>query len=350
MGEYAKVPKAALEFAKLPKIKEWLATVQRERTQQTYAYELMRLLSDLKKTPEELLETLETKPKETSIEVKTALGSMPSKVVAAVRRAAVKSFAEFYNCDLRLNGLKIRPARSRRKPYLSWDDAERIIIESKEPYRGVFRFMLWGGIGCDEFAEIQAKPDLHAAIEQQRADAEKQYVRIDLRPRKTTLDTYFILVPKQFAPRFPVLTLEYGNRGGQPIGSNDLETTWQRASKRAGLRQIGMGPHTLRSAFRSQCARAKVELAVAEFQMGHGAGDKYGYAREVEDEEYVASELAKIWKRTAVVTEDELASRDKQITDQAERITQLEAQIKMLRVFELLSAQEDAKKAEKAKS
>jgi hypothetical protein len=92
-----------------------------------------------------------------------------------------------------------------------------------------------------------------------------------------------------------------------------------------------------------------VELAVAEFQMGHGAGDKYGYAREVEDEEYVASELSKIWKRTAVVTEDELASRDKEITDQAARIAQLEAQIKMLRVFELLSAQEDAKKAEKAK-
>jgi len=279
----------------------------------------MRLLSDLKKTPEQLLSDLDSKPKETSIEVKTALGSMRSKVVASVRRAAVKSFAEFHDCDLRLNGLKLRPARSRRKPYLSWDDAERIIIESKEPYRSVFRFMLWGGIGCDEFAEIQANPEVHEGIEQQRAN-EKSYIRFDLRPRKSTVDDYYVLVPKQFVPRFPVLTLKYGNRGGRPIGSNDLETTWQRASRRAGLRQIGMGPHTLRSAFRSQCAKAKVEEAVAEFQMGHGPGDKYGYSREVQDETYVASELSKLWKGVTPVTTAEFNERIRELQEQLELV------------------------------
>ena len=332
MGEYAKVPKRAFEFMEHPKIQPWLTTVQRNRTRQTYAYELLRLLEAIKKTPEQLLSDLEGNPKQASIEIKTHLGGMPSKVVASVRQAAVRSFAAFYECDLRMNGLKIRPARTRKKPYLAWNDAERIIAECKEPYRSTFRFMLWGGIGVDEFAEIQGSAAIQADIEKQRTN-DKPYVRIDLRPRKSTIDVYFILVPKQYVPHFPVLTTEYHDkdgqlsRGRQPVGSNDLETYWQRASERAGLRQIGMGPHTLRSAFRSQCAKAGVVREVSEFQMGHGPGDKYGYSREVQDETYVAGELSKLWKGAVAVTEDQLATRDQEIATlraEVERLQRIE--------------------------
>lgn len=57
--------------------------------------------------------------------------------------------------------------------------------------------------------------------------------------------------------------------------------------------------------------------------MGHGPGDKYGYSREVQDETYVASELAKLWKGTVPITATELDERDK-------RIAELERQVQDL--------------------
>lgn len=242
-----------------PKVQPWLNTIQSDRTKQSYAYEFLRLLETINKTPDQLLSDLEANPKQTSIDIKSHLGGMPSKVVASLRQAAVKSFAAFYECDLRMNGLKIWPVRTRKKPYLAWNDAERIIAECKEPYRSVFRFMLWGGIAVDEFAEIQGSAEIQADVEKQRSN-DKAYIRIDLRPRKSTIDVYFILVPKQYVPRFPVPTTEYHSpdglrsRGGQPIGSNDLETYWQRASgrvcDRSGWVRIRYGPRSRANAQR----------------------------------------------------------------------------------------------------
>lgn len=317
------VSRETAAFIQDPVVQQWTKAIPNERTRLWYAYNLMRFLKGVGRTPQQFLDEIEKNPKQVSIYAKSHLGSLKSRASARVQMNALKSFTSFNEAPLSLNGLKIRVVRTRRKPYLTWTDAEKIINECKGLYRSAFKFLLWGGLGLDEFAEIQQSPEIQASIESQRSN-DKPYIRIDLRPRKSNTDTYFVLVPKEYVPKFPLVTADYGNRGGKLIDSLDAEMNWQRARQRAGIRQVGLGPHTLRSAFRSQCARVGVVDAVAEFEMGHGSRDKYGYSRETTDESYVADELSKLWKTTEVVTATELADRDR-------RIAQLEAQIEDLR-------------------
>jgi integrase len=308
-------------------IKDWLnSAVQSPMTREGYAYHLMRFLEGIDQTPRSFLEAIEKDRKQTSIAVKSYIGSIQSKTVARLELCSIRSFVRFYEADLPLNGLKVRVARVRKKSYLSWADSEKIINECKEPYRSAFRFMRWAGIGLDEFMEIQRNPEIQTSIESQRSNS-KPYIRIDLRPRKNNTDEYFVLIPKEYVPRFPLLTADYGNRGGQLIDRLDADLVWKRATKRAGLAQLGLGPHTLRSAFRSQCAKAGVSDAVAEFQMGHGSRDKYGYSREMSDESYVATEISKLWTQSVPVTGEELSRAEERIKQQEERIRQLEERL-----------------------
>jgi len=96
-------------------------------------------------------------------------------------------------------------------------------------------------------------------------------------------------------PEFPLRTKIHKNRGGALIDAHDMQQRWRTAAKKAKLWQEGLGPHTLRSTFKSQCGKLGVARAVSEFCMGHGGGDQYGYSRETTDEKYVASELRKLW-------------------------------------------------------
>jgi len=308
------VSKETIKFIENPKVKPWAISLPSDRLKEWYPYNLIRFLTGINRTPEQFLTDIETDRKQTSITTKTFLGSLESKAVARVMLSAVKSFTSFYESDLPLNGLKIRVKRVRKKPYLSWDDTEKIIVEAKEPYRSIYRFLLWGGIGLDEFSEIQESTEIQTSIELQRNN-EKPYIRIDLEPRKSNLDTYFTLIPKQYVPKFPFRTADYGNRGGQMIEAVDIQLNWQRARKRAGIDQVGLGPHTLRSVFSSECAKAGVAEAVAEYQMGHGAGDTYGYRREVLDESYAATELSKLWTSTTPATTTELEELRKRVAD-----------------------------------
>lgn len=323
----ASKPTAA--FMQQPTIKQWLSTIQSPTTREGYAYHLMRFLDGIHQTPDGFLTAIEKDRKQTSITVKSYIGAIQSKTVARLELCAVRSFVRFYEADLPLNGLKVRVVRVRKKSYLSWADSEKIINECKEPYRSAFRFMSWAGIGLDEFMEIQRSSEIQASIESQRA---KPYVRIDLRPRKNNTDEYFVLIPKEYVPKFPLLTADYGNRGGQLIDRLDADLVWKRATKRAGLARLGLGPHTLRSAFRSQCAKAEVSDAVAEFQMGHGSRDRYGYSREMSDESYVTAELSKLWKQSTPITGEELSRAE-------EKIKELDGKIRGL---QLLLAQQQA--------
>ncbi len=301
------VSKDTLVFLQDTVVSKWADSLQSERGRLSYAYHLKRFLSGIKKTPSEFLADIEKTPKQMSIDTKSfLLGSVKSKGTARIMMNSVKSFIGFYEAELPLNGLKIRAPRTQKKPYLSWPNAEHIIGAAKEPYRSAYRFLLWAGLGLDEFAEIQNSSTIQTDIEKQRVN-EKPYIRIDLRPRKSNTDTYYALVPKPHVPNFPMVTLRYESkekrsRGGKLIANLAMETNWTRACKRVGLYQHGMGPHTLRSAFSSQCGKLGIKPEVAEFQMGHGPADKYGYRRELEDEEYVAAELEKLWNATVPVT------------------------------------------------
>jgi hypothetical protein len=62
----------------------------------------------------------------------------------------------------------------------------------KEPYAAVCRFMLVGGLGWDEFKEINESHQIHAEIAKQIQN-DKPYVRIDLTPRRNNVDFWYTL-------------------------------------------------------------------------------------------------------------------------------------------------------------
>jgi CRISPR/Cas system-associated protein Cas5 (RAMP superfamily) len=231
-------------------------------------------------------------------------------------KAAVKSFLEFYETGVHVNS-KISLRRKWQKPYLSWEDAERIISKTREPYESVLRFMLWSGLGQDEVVEINSSNEIQQNIEKQMKN-DKDYVIIDLEPRKKTLTRYFTAVPKRYLPKFPVHTLDYRIRGDKLVTRQVIEDRFRKAAQQVELYHLGMGPHTLMSVFESQCGMAGVKDNVIEFARGHGGGDKYGYRREVLNEEFLVKELRKLWEHTKPVTESDL----RQVSDKYETLRQ----------------------------
>ena len=114
---------------------------------------------------------------------------------------------------------------------------------------------------------------------------EKDYVKIDLEPRKHTVSNYFIIVLKKHVPPLPA----YADRhGGEQKLVNDLHLRAYSTGplKKSNFINSASAP-ALRSVFTSQCAKAGVFHAVTEFVKGHGTIDEYGYNREVLDPKYV---------------------------------------------------------------
>jgi integrase len=284
------------KFLQYPDIKAWyngIATQLKESTRGQYTIFLMHYLG--KEDPASFLKRAQENSRETTIEIKGRLGEIykHSMHAAHITKYALRSFMDFHEVGFEVK-TKIKVRRVRKKPELSWEDADRIILETDEPYRSILKFMKWSSLGEDEFMEIQTSPSIQRGIEAQRSN-DKPYIKIDLSPRKSTLDEFFTLAPKQYMPHFPLKTKVHKNRGGTLIDPHDMQNVWRRAAKKVKLWQVGLGPHTLRSTFATQCGILKVSKAVSEFCMGHGGGDKYGYAREVLNEQYVASELGKLW-------------------------------------------------------
>ncbi len=195
------------------------------------------------------------------------------------------------------------------KKGLTFPDAEKIIAECNHPYREIFKFLLWSGMDQSTFAYINSSNNLIADIRNQLDDPTRDYVRIDLPPRKSNTDVYFVILPKFV---FENLTLPVSTRthklrngdtkGGKPIGPMKLKKRWSYAAKKAKLWYVGMGAHHLRSAYHTQAVRANVDDRMLLFQLGKG-GDKFGYVRP--DEEDVVRELRKLWKYTQPTTTPE---------------------------------------------
>jgi hypothetical protein len=282
-------------FLDEPEVKLWysgVATELKDSTRQQYAVFLLRYFGN--ESPGAFLKRAQENQKPVAIEVKSRLGEIYKKSMHAAHctKYALRSFLQFHEIDMHVNG-KIKVRRVRKKPELKWDTAEKIIHETDEPYRSLFTFMLWSGLGEDEVMEIQRSPEVHRSMESQR---DGEYVKINLTPRKSNLDEFYTLVPVEVVPKFPLNTHTYKDRGAALIDPHDMTTVWRRAAKKIKVWYLGLGPHQLRSAFRSQCGKADVDLGVAEFFMGHGASDRYGYGREVLDEEHASKEIKKLWE------------------------------------------------------
>jgi integrase len=307
------------EFAQVPEIKAWITGIQiKPATSLYYTKHLWQFLDG--EAPKAFIDRALKNPREVGIEIKGRIGliAQRSPSVAFHTRAAVKSFVEFNDLGVHMNG-QIKVRRKWSKPYISWEDAEKIISKCRQPYESALRFMLWAGIGADELLEINSSPKILKQIKEQ-IEKGKEYIIIDLEPRKQTLTRYFTAVPKQYLPEFPILTLDYKIRGKQPVTRQSLEDRFRQAAKSVGVYSVGMGPHTLRSVFTSRCNEVGVKESVCEFLKGHGGGDQYGYAREVLNEEYVVKELRKLTK--APVTENDLRRRDETIEQLRQQITE----------------------------
>jgi len=324
---YGTVKKKLLEFETIPEVKNWLDGTGIKST--TRSYYLKRLCEFLDgEPPKEFLDRALKTPREVSIAIKAKIGplAMKSSSVAFHTRAAVKSFLEYYETDVHMNS-KVKVKRAWQKPYLSWEDAERIISKCREPYESIFRFMLWSGLGSDEVLEINSSPKIQADIAKQMK-SNKEYVIIDLEPRKQTLTRYFTAVPKAFVPKFPVHTLDYRVRGNKLITRQVLEDRFRKAAQQVEVYHLGMGPHTLRSAFTSQSAMVGAKESVADFVTGHGSPDRYGYRREVLREEYVIKELRKL--QAPRITEDALRERDVTIEELQQQVKTLQGQFELV--------------------
>jgi len=313
------------QFEQIPEVKEWVDGIDiKASTRSYYVKRLHQYLAG--ESPKAFVDRALKNPRDTAIEIKKRITPLSKKSpsVAFHVRAAVKSYLEFYETDVHITG-KLKVRRTWEKHYLQWHDAEKIIAKCRAPYESTFRFMLWAGLGIDEVLEINGSAKIQKQIADQLQN-DKDYVVIDLEPRKQTLTRYFTVVPKGYVPEFPIYSLDYKIRGNKLISGQVLECRFRKAAEEVGLYKPGLGPHTLRSAFKSACREAKINDNFSEFIMGHGSGDRYGYAREMLDEENVVKELRKLWKGEGARI-DQVAEDNKRLVEENE---QFKARIKKL--------------------
>jgi hypothetical protein len=320
-----------VSFLAHPEIKLWYDGVAPElkaSTRNLYLVYLFRHFGH--DDPAIFLKKAQEHPREAALDVKSRLGELYKKSMNGAHQTkyALRSLLQFHEINLTING-KIKVRRTRHKAELTWEDAERIIQETDEPYRTIFNFMKWSGLGEDEIMEVQGSLEIQRKIEDQRKN-DNRYIKIRLSPRKSNLDEFFTLAPKAFTPQFPLCTKTYKDRGRKLIDPHDLQNVWRRAAKKVGLWHEGLGPHQLRSVFKSECGRSEVAYAVSEFCMGHGGGDQYGYARETLDEEYMAKQLSKLWDHSAPATNGEVTSLRTENQELREKLEALERRIDSL--------------------
>lgn len=327
--------KAAFALLKNPIINRWAATITNPTTRIQYVYRLGLILKQLRQTPEQFLDTLKTKPDEVGIALDSLLPTLRSQTGAVISTAAILKFAKFHRVkDFQLM-VEIRPKRKRKKGPFTWEQAETVINASPEPYRQIFNMMRYGGLDQNQFTRlnwnepIDPEKPKETPIEQIKAQMQnsKGYIRIDLPPRKSNLDTFFVLIPKVFMADLPMRTRKYTGRGDQLVTAPDLESVWRRAAKRVGLWHPGLGCHHLRVAFRSRCGELGIP-EVAEWQMGRG-GDPYGYDRSGIDETFILEGpeedgkkkggLKRLWESAPLVDRQtiqrELEARDARIRE-----------------------------------
>jgi hypothetical protein len=216
--------------------------------------------------------------------------------------------------DIDTKALKVKGIRQGN--YLSYENAQKIISKTDSPYAEIFDFMLHSGLGADEIGEIQLDKQIQAFIEQQRTN-DKSYVRINMKARKGSSKPFYTLVPKDKVPKFPLNNKVIGGvrkgkptnkkaRGGTPVSPYDLRENWRRAAKKAKLWQAGMGPHVLMSVFESTAGMAGTNQAAIQMARGHRYVDKYGYARQAQNEEWTSQELQKYWNYAKPATSQQV--------------------------------------------
>ncbi len=275
-------------------VREWLNGITlKESTKQQYTVSLGRFLGSEKAA--DLIKEMEENPREKGREIKTRLAEnwRKSPMSAFLQKNAILSFLQYFEVENSLRDHKVKVTRRFKKHELSWKQAEEIAASCREPYRSVFRFMVRTGAGLDEVEEIQNSTEKQQQIESQRS---QPFTRIDLRPRKSNSDTYFLICPTEFVPRFPCHTTTKQNRKTSKTNIHDMQNNFRRAATRAGHYQIGLGAHHMRTAFTTTAMKAGVYSPAIQFALGHNT-DQLGYGRP--DTEMQLNHLQGLWKYVA---------------------------------------------------
>ena len=252
-------------FLAISQMSEWYkATDLKPRTKQNYALRLMQTFDKLGIPPSQFLEECNTSRRQVLGRIKVALGELRehSASVAFQQRAALINFVNYYQDQfdepITINS-KIKVRRVRMKKELTFEQAQKIIAECSHPYREIFTLLLWSGMDQATFEYINENPKLIAEIQRQLFDPSRDFVRIDLQPRKSNTDVYFLVVPK-FAfenLNLPVSTrthkLRNGDvKGGKPISPMKLKKRWSYGLRRRNYGTLALGliiyeaPSTLR--------------------------------------------------------------------------------------------------------
>lgn len=327
-------------------ISKWFnGSTKSPRTKYGYGYRLLVFFKKLAKSPAQFLKELESDYKTTKIEAKGIIASLAnSQSLANQTIDALKDFTRFYEAQPKLELEYLPRKRKRQKRREEWKIVEKVIDETPIPYRQILRFMLWTGIDEHTFGLINSNApevarlnggDVHKSLEEQMKN-DKPYARIDLPPRKSSNDIYFILCPKIYVPDLPLRSIEYKGRGGILITSRRLQSNFRTAAKALNIWHPGYGPHTLRSIFRTRCGELGIP-EVAEWQLGRGS-DIYGYAREGFDETFILEGpagqdgnkkggLTRLWESAPIVDRQtvrgELEQRDSKIEQLEKKVLEL---------------------------
>ncbi len=341
------ISKEAIAFIESdPTISKWFkGSTKGPRTKYNYGYRLLVFFKKLGKTPAQFLKELESDYRAAKIEAKGVIASLAdSASLANGTIDALKDLTKFYEIQPKLELDYLPRKRKRQKRREEWAVAEKVIDECPIPHRYALRFMLWSGIDEHTFILINSNApdvaglnggDVHKSLQEQMKN-DQPYVRIDLPPRKSSNDLYFILCPKVYVPELPLRSIEFRGRGGILITSRRLQAVFRTAAKSLNVWHPGYGPHTLRSIFRTRCGELGI-AEVAEWQLGRG-GDIYGYAREGFDETFILEGpvgqdgkkkggLKRLWESTPIVDRQtihaELEVRDREIAELRKQINTL---------------------------
>jgi len=336
-------------------VKQWFDGDRRGRvTRYLYANAMRKFFPKLGRSPEQLLKELNDAGghRQAKLDIKATVANWRDRPATAnLIISGLRALARFHEVEPELTLERYTARRKWKKERVEWEDAIRVIEECPEPYRQAFMFMLWGGLDQNTFAKINSNApelrtlnggDVHATIQRQ-IKIGKAYVRIDLPPRKNSLDTYFVLVPALYVPKFPLLSIRYQGsqvrRGGTFLPSKSLVAVWRRAARRAKVYRPGLGPHTLRSVFRTRCGELGVG-EIGEWMLGHG-GDVYGYSREGLNETFLIEGpqnrdgsrkggLNILWGSAPIISrravDAELKERDRTIAGLQEELDRLRAE------------------------
>lgn len=192
---------------------------------------------------------------------------------------------------------------------LSPENIRDMVLASKPRYRAIWLSMFQGALGLEEWDywnqhglkdlrdQLRKNPDL-VIIRlpgRKKFKNERQYHTYIGQDAIQAIRDYFKVRPKNEKTIFL-------NQSGTPLSRDGVQLQWLRTAKRIGLvepvknatrgTRYGAGIHELRDSFRTLWSKSGASQVVAEHLMGH-VGDRYGYDKSPQDEDFTRMEYLK---------------------------------------------------------